>query len=136
LRKTAKPRGRPWQKGTSGNPNGRPTGAKNRLTLAVLAADQPLTLDKTRPFETWSDVFIQFGVRFRRDNLQRVNPGGPIPTRPEKLNIREVRQEVTWRGRRFLSQRGWLFDPATHLPLGPPCVFSQNPRQGPNRRHE
>jgi hypothetical protein len=119
LEKTAKPRGRPWKKGTSGNINGRPKGAKNRLTLAVLAADHPLTLDKTKPFETWSDVFIQFGVRFRRDNHERVNPKGPIPECPERLDIRQVRQEVTWKGGRFLSQRGWLFDPATHLPLDP-----------------
>jgi len=109
----AKPRGRPWPKGVSGNPGGRPEGAQNRLTLAVLAGNRPLTLDKNKPYETWSDCYIQFGMRFRRDNHLRVNPKGPIPTRPERLNIREVRQEVKWKGRRYLSQRGWLFDPAT-----------------------
>jgi hypothetical protein len=113
----AKPRGRPWQKGQSGNPGGRPKGAQNKLTHAVLAGNRPPTLDKSRHYETWSDCFVQFGMRFRRDNLERVNIGRPIPTRPERLNIREVRQEVTWRGRRYLSQRGWLFDRRTHLPI-------------------
>lgn len=114
-----KPRGRPWQKGQSGNPAGRPRGSLNKITLAVLAGNRPLTLDKGKPYETWSDCYIQSGMRFRRDTLERVNPKGPVPTRPERLTIREVRQEVIWKGRRYLSQRGWLFDPATHLPLKP-----------------
>jgi hypothetical protein len=115
----AKPRGRPWQKGQSGNPGGRPNGAQNKLTLAVLAGNRPLTLDKSRHYETWFDVFIQSGMRFRRDTLERVNPKGPVPTRPERLSIREVRQAVEWKGRRYWSQRGWLFDRATYLPLNP-----------------
>jgi hypothetical protein len=123
--KKGKPRGRPWSKGTSGNLRGRPRGSKHKLTLmveegigrAVEELSKPLTLDKSRPFEVWFDVFVQDGMRFRRDNLLRVNPKGPIPTRPEKLNIREVRQEMTWRGRRYWSQRGWLFDMDTHLPI-------------------
>jgi len=32
---TAKPRGKPWPKGVSGNPKGRPRGAMNKLSLAV-----------------------------------------------------------------------------------------------------
>jgi hypothetical protein len=115
----AKSRGRPWPKGQSGNPGGRPIGAQNKITLAVLAGNRPLTLDKNKPFETWSDCYIQSGMRFRRDTLERINPKGPIPTRPERLDIREVRQEAKWKGRRYLSQRGWLFDPATHLPIKP-----------------
>ena len=99
-----------WKKGQSGNPGGRPKkGAKNKLTMAVLAGNRPLTLDKSRPYEPWH-VFIQSGIRFRRDTLERVNPKGPVPTRPERLTIREVRQGVMWKGRRYLSQRGWLFD--------------------------
>ncbi len=115
----AKPRGRPFSPGVSGNPRGRPRGALNKLTQAVLAGNRPLTLDKSRHFEVWSDCFIQDGMRFKRTTLERVNPKGPVPTRPERLNIREVRQEVMWKGRRYWSQRGWLFDPATHLPLKP-----------------
>lgn len=115
----AKPRGRPWPKGVSGNPAGRPKGAKNKLTLAVLEGNRPLTLDKSRHYEAWSDVFIQAGMRFRKDNLERVNPEGPVPVRPERLDIGEGRLEVIWRGRRCWSQRGWLFDRATHLSLKP-----------------
>jgi hypothetical protein len=115
----AKPRGRPWPKGQSGNPGGRPKGAQNKLTLAVKAGNRPLTLDKSRHYETWSDCYIQSGMRFKRDTLERVNPAGPIPIRPERLNIQEVRQGVMWKGRRYLSQRGWLFNPATHLPIKP-----------------
>jgi hypothetical protein len=80
---------------------------------------KPLVLDKSRHYEVWSDSFIQAGMRFRKDNLERVNPKGAVPTCPERLNIREIRQEVVWKGRRYWSQRGWLFDPATHLPQKP-----------------
>jgi hypothetical protein len=86
---------------------------------AVEELSKPLTLDKSRPYEVWFDVFVQDGMRFRRDNLLRVNPKGPIPTCPERLDIREPRQVVVWKKQRYLIQRGWLFDPATHLPLDP-----------------
>jgi hypothetical protein len=114
-----KPRGRPFPPGVSGNPRGRPRGALNKLTLAVLAGNRPLMLDQSRHYEAWSDCFIQAGMRFRKDTLERVNPKGPVPMRPERLNIREVRQAVIWKGLRCWSQFGWLFDPATHLPLKP-----------------
>jgi hypothetical protein len=118
-----RPRGRPWPKGVSGHPGGRPKGARNKLSLmveagiarAVAELSRPLMIDKTKPYETWSDCHIQDGVRFRRDTLQRWNPTGPIPTRPERLSNREYRLEVMWKGRRYWSQRGWLFDPATRM---------------------
>ena len=116
---TAKPRGRPWPKGTSGNPAGRPRGSLNKLTLAVLAGNRALTMDQNRHYEAWSDCYIQDGMRFRRDNHERVNPKGLVPIGPERLDIREVRQEVMWKRRRYWSQFGWLFDPRTHLPLKP-----------------
>jgi hypothetical protein len=121
-----RPRGRPWPKGVSGNPGGRPKEARNKLSLMVEAGiaraveelSRPLMLDKTRHYEVWSDCFVQDGMRFRRDNLQRWNPKGPVPTRPERLSNREGRREVILGKKRFWSQRGWLFDPATRLPVG------------------
>jgi hypothetical protein len=80
---------------------------------------KPLTLDKSRHYETWSDCYIQDGMRFKRDTLERVNTEGPVPICPEQMNIREHRQEVQFGKKRFYSQRGWLFDPATHLPIDP-----------------
>jgi hypothetical protein len=120
-----KPRGRPWPKGVSGNSAGRPKGAKNKTTLAMLEgiarAEEILSrgpmLDQRRHYEMWSDCFIQDGIRFRRDTLQRWNPKGPIPARPEKLNNRESRREVILGKKRYFSQRGWLFDPTTRLPV-------------------
>jgi hypothetical protein len=120
-----KPRGRPWPKGVSGNPYGRPQGSLNKTTLAVLEGSKqaeeelakPLMLDQSRHYEGWSDCYIQDGMRFKKDTFQRFNPGGRVPTRPGRLDIREIRREVVWRGKRYWSQRGWLFDPATHLPL-------------------
>jgi hypothetical protein len=114
-----KPRGRPFPPGVSGNPRGRPRGALNKLTLAVLAGNRPLMLDKSRHYECWSDTYVQSGMRFRKDNFERVNPKGAIPIRPERLNIRELRQEVVWRGKRCWSQFGWLFSMGTHLRIDP-----------------
>lgn len=127
MKKQLKPRGRPWPKGVSGNPRGRPQGAKHKLTLmveegiarSVEELSRPLTLDKSRHYEVWSDCYIQDGIRFKRTTLERVNPKGPVPDRPERLTIREIRQEVMWRGKTFWSQRGWLFAMDTHLPIKP-----------------
>ncbi len=125
MKKQLKPRGRPWVKGQSGNPSGRPVGSLNKITQAVMEGvaqaleklSRPLTLDQNRYYEVWSDCYIQDGMRFKRNTLERVNPKGPVPTCPERLNIREVRREVMWQGRRYWSQRGWLFDPRTRLPI-------------------
>jgi hypothetical protein len=121
----AKPRGRPFPPGVSGNPRGRPLGSLNKTTLAVLEGSKraeekmakPLMLDKTRHYECWSDCYIQDGMKFNKTTLQRVNPKGPTPLRPVRLSVREIRQNVIWKGRKCLSQFGWLFDPGTHLPV-------------------
>jgi hypothetical protein len=120
-----RPRGRPWLPGQSGNSGGRPPGSLNKITMAVLQGarraeeelNRPIMLDQSRHYECWSDFYVQDGMRFRKDNLQRVNPHGPIPVRPVRLNVREIRQEVVWNGRRYWSQFGWLFDTHSHLPL-------------------
>ena len=122
-----KPRGRPWPKGVSGNPAGRPPGSRHKTTMAMLEGikraeeelSKPLMLDENRHYEGWSDCYIQDGMRFRKDNLLRVSPERPIPTRPERLDIGDIRQEVMWQGKMHWSQRGWLFDMNTHLPIKP-----------------
>jgi hypothetical protein len=122
-----KSRGRPWPKGVSGNPAGRPSGSRHKITLAVLEGARraeeelarPLLLDETRHYEVWSDCYIQDGMRFERTSFERVTPEKPIPTRPERLDIGDIRQEVVWRGKMYWSQRGWLFSIYTHLPVKP-----------------
>ena len=120
-----KPRGRPWPKGVSGNPAGRPPGSRHKITLAVLEGvrraeeelAKPLMLDENRHYESWSDCCVQDGMRFKLTTFERVSPERPIPTRPERLDIGEIRQEVVWRGKICWSQRGWLFSMDTHLPI-------------------
>lgn len=107
--KKGRPRGRPFKPGQSGNPTGRPKGAKNKFSLMVLAAYRPITLDRSLPFEVWSDRFIQFGREFRKDTLQEINPGSPTPVQPEIMDRKKYRTEIIWQGRHYYLQEGWLF---------------------------
>jgi len=85
MKKQLKPRGRPWPKGVSGNPTGRPPGSRHKITLAVLEgarraeeeSSKPLMLDESRHYEVWSDCYVQDGMRFKRTTFERVNPEGP-----------------------------------------------------------
>ncbi|MEW6386322.1 MAG: hypothetical protein AB1491_02235 [Thermodesulfobacteriota bacterium] len=70
-------------------------------------------LDKSLPFEVWSDCYVQFGREFRKDTLQLKNPEAPLIPQPEMLNIRKPRQEIIWKKRYYYIQDGWLFDRAT-----------------------
>jgi hypothetical protein len=120
-----KPRGRPWPKGVSGNPAGRPPGSRHKITLALLEGARraeeelarPLMLDETRHYEVWSNCYIQSGMRFKLTTLERVSPGRPVPICPERLDIGDIRREVMWQGKMYWSQRGWLFSISTHLPI-------------------
>jgi hypothetical protein len=113
-RRKGKPRGRPWPKGISGNPGGRPKGAKNKLTLAVLAGNRSLTLDRTGPLEIRFDAYVQAGIKFCKETLVELNPGSPVPIQPEMLDLREFYREIMWKGRLYFIQNGWVFDWSTH----------------------
>lgn len=107
-----KPRGRPWPKGVSGNPKGRPKGAKNKFTLAV-GEPGPIILDKSKPFESWSHGYVQFGRVFCRDTLRELHPGSPPLEQPDMLDIRKHRTVIEWKRKDYWIQDGWLFDRLT-----------------------
>jgi hypothetical protein len=118
-----RPRGRPWAKGVSGNPAGRPRGSLNKATLAMLAGirqaeaelAKPRMLDTSRPYESWDGYFWQDGLCFNKDTLEALPHDGPPPMQPERLDPRERRTEITWKRRRLYLQNGWPFNPATWL---------------------
>ena len=119
----ARPRGRPFPSGVSGNSRGRLLGARNKLSLMVeegirRAAEElakPKVLDTSFPYEVWGDRYVQFGRIFRKDTLLEKNPGAPVLPQPEMLNIRKFRQEIAWKKRYYYIQDGWLFDRATWM---------------------
>jgi len=104
-----KPRGRPWPRGVSGNPNGKPKGAKNKLTIAV-GEPGPRMLDLDKPYESWSDKYVQFGRVFHKDTMEELHPGSLPIEQPEMLNHRKHRTEIRWKRKDYLIQDGWLFD--------------------------
>jgi len=116
-----RPRGRPWPKGVSGNPAGRPRGARNKLTRALLEGirraeaelAKPRLLDPSRPFESWDGYFWQDGLCFNKDTLEALPHDGPPPVPPERLDPRERRTPIMWKRRRLYLQHGWAFDPDT-----------------------
>ncbi len=91
-----RPRGRPWPKGVSGNPQGRPRGARNQFTRAILEGSrraeeklaQPKVGDRERPYECWGGYLIQKGLLFACDPILKdyvALPGqDPTPTPPAR----------------------------------------------------
>jgi len=116
-----RPRGRPWPKGTSGNPAGRPRGARNKLTLAVIEGvrraeeelARPKMLDLRKPYEYWDGHLIQEGLLFDCDTYEALPSQDPPPEPPARFNPGERRTEMAWRGRTIHVQHGWAFDPRT-----------------------
>jgi hypothetical protein len=109
MQKTAKPRGKPWKKGQSGNPKGRPKGAKNKLSLAVLAAERTTGLDRNLPYNSWFDRFVQFGRQYHKQTLALLDPEAPSIPQLEMLDLKKPRQEMFWKGRDLLLQDGWPY---------------------------
>jgi hypothetical protein len=107
-----RPRGRPWPKGVSGNPKGRPKGAKNKWTLAV-GEPGPIMLDLDKPYECWSDKYVQRGRVFCKDTLMEKNPGTPPLEQLEMLNHRKFRMLIEYRRKDYYIQEGWLYCPRT-----------------------
>lgn len=120
-----RPRGRPWPKGVSGNPAGRPKGAKNRFTLAVQEGlrraeeelSRPQALNRDKPFGCKDGYLIQQGRLFIWDPLLQdyvAVPGqDPAPKPPATFDNKEHYVEMMWRGREIYVQDGWPFAPRT-----------------------
>jgi len=119
-----RPRGRPWPKGVSGNPRGRPKGARNKFTQAVLEGIrraeerlvQPKLLDRDKPYEFWEGFCIQEGVLFGFDPLLQdyvALPDQAPPQPPKRFDPGQRRTEMTWKGRLIYVQNGWPFNPRT-----------------------
>jgi hypothetical protein len=121
--KKARPRGRPWPKGHSGNPAGRPRGSLNKVTLAVQEGirraeeklARPLLLNLNLPYGAWDGFYEQHGQIFRKDNLQLRKPDAVVLPQLEMLDIRKRRQEIKWKKKQYYIQNGWCYDRGTLL---------------------
>ena len=105
------------------NSAGRTWGDANNLTKPVQIDDRdaleeespwPLRLDRNLPFETWVGFFCQKGVWFHEQSLQPVDSEVTLPVQPEKLDVRKHWKLITWKGKEFFIQEGWLFSRSTH----------------------
>jgi hypothetical protein len=89
----AKPRGRPWPKGVSGNLKGRPPGALNKLTQAVKGNT--------------------FAVKTQAEpEPKRYDPG---------RSHAHTMTKIDGKWQRTIEQDGWLFDRETGVEIILPC---------------
>jgi hypothetical protein len=119
-----RPRGRPWPKGVSGNPRGRPKGARNKFTQAVLEGirraeekiARPKLLDRDKPYEAWDGFCLQEGLLFGWDPVLQnyvALPDQAPPRPPRYFDPSQRCTEMTWKGRFIYVQNGWPFNPRT-----------------------
>ena len=71
-------------------------------------------LDRNLPYESWDGYLCQRGVWFRKITFEPLDPGAPLPVQPEKLDIRQRRTHITWKGKDCFLQNGWLYSRSTH----------------------
>lgn len=101
-KKTAKVRGTPFEKGESGNPNGRPLGQRNYATIYREALIKLATLNDKSPEELENEI-LSSGIlnarkgdyRFYKDILDRLH-GTPVQRQEidGNLNINGVEINV------------------------------------------
>jgi hypothetical protein len=89
-----KPRGKPWTPGISGNPAGRPKGGLNKLSLAVLAVNEPTGLEPAPPPEP-----VKFNPNRGREHTMH---------------------KIDGRWRRTVEQDGRIFDRETGIEIALP----------------
>jgi hypothetical protein len=110
-----KPRGRPWPKGVSGNPAGRPKGSLNKLSLAVKNSGPEPKLDPLKPFalsrqEGQEDCYLQDGHSFKISTLSRYDP---------RRGHAHTSHRISGAWRRTVEQDGQIFDRDTGVLLCP-----------------
>jgi hypothetical protein len=74
---------------------------------------RPLMLDLNKPYESWSDKYVQRGRLFHKDTMEELNPGTPLLEQPEMLNHRKFRMLIEFRRKDYYIQEGWLYCPRT-----------------------
>jgi len=74
----AKPRGRPFQPGQSGNPSGRPKGSRNKTTLAIAALLEDEAETITRKVIELAKAGDPFALRLVFDRLLPPSRGRPV----------------------------------------------------------